>query len=69
MVISVSTVAAPLAAGVGTLTWLAALRQSPWHNFLLSARGPDVTHFERNLNETWDAAFAAMAGRLRDLTG
>ncbi len=68
VVISVSTVAAPLAAGVGTRTWLAAWRQSPWHNFLLSARGPDVTHFERDLNETWDAAFAAMAGRLRDIS-
>lgn len=69
LVISVSTIAAPLAAGVGMRTWLAAWRQSPWHNFLLSARGPDVTRFERNTGETWDAVFAAMAGRLRDLTG
>ena len=67
LVISVSTLAAPLAAGVGTRTWLAAWRQSPWHNSLLSARGPDVTSFERDLGEPWDAAFAAMAGQFRDL--
>ena len=67
VVISVSTAVAPIAAGAGTPVWLIAWRQSPWSNFLLAARGPEVTWFERNLNESWDAVFAALAERLRGL--
>ncbi len=68
VVISVSTAVAAIAAGVGTPVWLIAWRQSPWNNFLLAPRGPDVTRFERNTDESWDAVFAALAERLRDLT-
>ena len=67
--ISVSAAPSAITAGVGTPTWVIAWQQSPWNNFLLAPRGPDVTRFERNTGETWDAVFAAMAGRLRDLTG
>ncbi len=67
--ISVSTAVAAITAGVGTPTWVIAWRQSPWNNFLLAPRGPEVTRFERDTGESWDAVFAAMAGQLRDLTG
>ena len=67
--ISVSTAVVAITAGVGTPTWVIAWQQSSWNNFLLAPRGPDVTRFERNTGETWDAVFAAMAERLRDLTG
>jgi len=66
VVISVSNVMAPLSAAVGTPVWLIAWRQSSWNNFLLAARGPDVTHFERNTEETWAAVFGELAERLRD---
>jgi predicted O-linked N-acetylglucosamine transferase (SPINDLY family) len=65
LVISVSTIAAPLAASVGTPTWLIAWKQSPWNNFVLSARGPEISCFERNTGESWDAVFEAMAKRLQ----
>ena len=67
VVISVSTAVVAIAAGVGSSVWLIAWRQSPWNNFLLAPRGPDVTRFERNTDESWDAVFAALAERLRDL--
>ena len=65
--ISVSTAVAAITAGVGTPTWVITWRQSTWNNFLLAPRGPEVTRFERDTSETWDAVFAAMAGRLRGL--
>ena len=67
VVISVSTAVAAIAAGTGTPVWLIAWRQSPWNNFLLAPRGPDVIRYERNTDEPWDAVFAGMADRLRDL--
>ena len=67
--ISVSTAVAAIAAGTGTPVWLIAWRQSPWNNFLLAPRGPNVTPFERNTDETWDAVFATLAERLKTLNG
>ena len=67
VVISVSTAVAPIAAGTGTPVCLAAWRQSPWSNFLLAARGPDVTWFEKNLDEPWDPVFTTIAERLMEL--
>jgi hypothetical protein len=69
VVISVSTAVAAIAAGTGTPVWLIAWRQSPWNNFLLAPRGPNVTPFERNTDETWDAVFATLAERLKTLNG
>jgi predicted O-linked N-acetylglucosamine transferase (SPINDLY family) len=66
LVISVSTIAAPLAASVGTPTWLISWKQSPWNNLLLSARGPNVTYFERNTNENWSAVFESIAKQLQN---
>jgi tetratricopeptide (TPR) repeat protein len=62
--ITVSTAAAAITAGVGTPTWVITWEQSPWNNFLLAPRGPDVTHFKRNTGESWDAVFAAITKRL-----
>ena len=66
LVISVSTIAAPLAASVGTPTWLISWKHSPWNNLLLSARGPNVTYFERNTNENWSAVFESIAKQLQN---
>lgn len=63
--ISVSTCVSALTAGVGTPTWILAWKQSPWNTFLLRSRGPNVTHFERNSNETWQSCFETMAERLQ----
>jgi len=62
--ISVSTAVAPIAAGVGTETWLLAWKQSPWNNFLLKARGPEVQPFERATGSSWRALFDEMYKRL-----
>ena len=67
VVITVSTAVSAIAAGVGAPVWLIAWRQSPWNNFLLAPRGPDVTSFERNTDEPWDDVFAALTERLGDL--
>ena len=46
--ISVSTVVAAIAAGVGTPTKMLHWRQKPWNNILLNTKGPSVDVFERN---------------------
>ncbi len=66
--ISVSTAVAPIAAGVGTKTWLLAWQQSPWNNFLLKARGPEVISMERATDETWHNSFETMTRLLAPLT-
>lgn len=66
--IAVNTAVAKISAAIGTPTWVIAWRQSPWSNFLLSPRGPEVTRFERDTGESWNAVFASMAGQLRNMT-
>jgi len=66
MVLSVATGIAPIAAAVGTTVWQLTWRQSPWSNFLLSPRGPDVTYFYRDTLEPWDNAITAIAEQLAD---
>ncbi len=67
VVISVSTAVAPIAAAVGTTTWLLCWQQSPWNNFLLKARGPDVTDYERKTGDGWEPLFETMTERLQKL--
>lgn len=67
LTISVSTAVAAISAGVGTPTWLVSWNQSPWNNILHAPRGPSVTSFSRNTGESWDNAFALMAGRLESI--
>ncbi len=57
LAISVSTAVAAITAGVGTPTWVVSWRQSPWNNFLLAPRGPNVRFFQRNTHETWGNVF------------
>jgi tetratricopeptide (TPR) repeat protein len=68
LVISVATGVAPISAALGTKVWQLTWRQSPWSNFLLSPRGPDVTYFYRNTMEPWDGAIKEVAGHLAELT-
>ncbi len=64
LVISVATGVAPIAAALGTKVWQLTWRQSPWSNFLLSPRGPDVTYFYRDTLDSWDDVIAEVAGQL-----
>ncbi len=66
MVLSVATGIAPIAAAVGTTVWQMTWRQSPWSNFLLSPRGPDVTYFNRDTGEDWGHVMNEIATRLPD---
>lgn len=65
VVISVSTAVSPIAAAVGSATWLLSWQQSPWNNFLLKARGPDVVVYERRTGAPWTPLFDRMAAQLQ----
>jgi tetratricopeptide (TPR) repeat protein len=65
--VSVSTAVCAITAGVGTATKLAAWRQSPWNNILLSPKGPAVDVFERNTWEPWDNVFQSIARNIQNL--
>jgi tetratricopeptide (TPR) repeat protein len=65
LTITVDNINAVISAGVGTPTWVLTWRQSSNNNFYCGPRGPSVTRFERNTNETWDAAFEKIAECLK----
>ena len=61
MVVSTKITVPLISAGVGTLTKLAAWRQSPWNNILLNPVGPSVDIFARNTWEPWHKVFSRIA--------
>lgn len=67
-VASVSTCVSGISAAVGTPTWIIAWRQSPWHNFLLKSRGPQIKFFERDTGETWHDVLMAVRQEIRTLS-
>ena len=64
IVVSVNTLVAPMAAGVGTPTKLVAWRHSFWNNILYSCSGPYVDVVARDTEEPWDEVFQSIAEQI-----
>ena len=66
IVITISTAATAIAAGVGTETWLLSWKESPWNNLLFRARGPKIINFERSITNTWEETFLEISQKISE---